>query len=176
MEKEIPLEIVIEKMDLFALFGESRGLPKEICDKINSFLMAAVERWYNEYKASVNFRCAFCVAYCPAKLLRSKQAVVRQANAKSPKKPRISYVLLMNEHLDLGPYLVALMGRVNGDPNRYEVKRAPRVPTYTAAQMFWEDPTWIARETTENRMNTGWRVISYILGVSGRQGVSQYSR
>lgn len=111
------LEIVVEHLDLYDIFGRYHNIPKELCMIIESYRNKYIKECYDTFTDIVNFKCVYCTTYVPAKLIRTARAIVNQANAKHPKVPKISHILLMNdtlyEYLD---YLNYLMDKLNRPP------------------------------------------------------------
>ena len=126
------LEIVVEKLDLHKLFGNSVGLPREVCQKIEDFI-DYIRQHYETFVSVTEFKCAFCISYAPVKLLRTSGAIKNQANKMNPRKPRISHVLLMNGTLyELLDCLERLMNIINHPPAK------PRDPAMmTASEYYW---------------------------------------
>ncbi len=163
------IEIVVEKLDLFELFGKYTNLPREICALIESHRIDAVKRACEFFKEATGLRCTFCVAYVPVKLLRTKQAIVSQANKKKPSTPRISHLLLIDGQLyDLFDYVSTIVRRINGlpafpieDDNRMNITNgfnccqqihAP-LPRSRKLNNNAQQPPW---QTVQGRLHNGW--------------------
>jgi hypothetical protein len=114
------LELVIVRLDLYTIFGNAVGLPREICVIIENLRIAKVKKYYDIFVNTININyapyinCSFCIDYAPTKLLQTKYDIIKQANKKNPTYPRISHILLVNKEIyDVIDYLYYLLDDID---------------------------------------------------------------
>ena len=67
------LEIVVEYLKLYEIFGRNYNVPIEICILIESFRDKYIKQHYDTFASIVNFKCVYCTTYVPTKLIRPRE-------------------------------------------------------------------------------------------------------